>query len=173
MVAQRMYIRRCRASDAPAILAIRAHPVTRRFQPMTPGTLDRLEQILAERGSLPLTPSQSSKVQWTIMVDETPVGWISLDITHRKHHIASLGYAVDPHWHGRGLATTAIREVVSIGFDRQSLAIERLEAVAAVGNVASRRVLEKCGFAFEGVARGYLIVSGERVDHARYALLRG
>ncbi|MDP9362932.1 MAG: GNAT family N-acetyltransferase, partial [Chloroflexota bacterium] len=48
----------------------------------------------------------------------------------------------------------------------------RLEAVAAVGNAASRRVLEKADFRAEGVARGLLVIGGKRVDHVRYGLLR-
>jgi ribosomal-protein-alanine N-acetyltransferase len=47
-----------------------------------------------------------------------------------------------------------------------------VEAVEAVGNAASRRVLEKTGFRCEGIARGLLVIGGERVDHARYAVLR-
>jgi RimJ/RimL family protein N-acetyltransferase len=50
--------------------------------------------------------------------------------------------------------------------------LERLQAVAAVENVASRKVLENAGFALEGIQRQLLIIHGERVDHAMYALLR-
>ena len=65
-----------------------------------------------------------------------------------------------------------VAQVIPVAFDPAGLALERLEAVAAVENVASRRVLEKNGFRFEGIARGYLIIAGARVDHARYGLLR-
>lgn len=167
-----MHLRRSQPRDAGAIHAIRSHPVTGRFQPIVPGTLDQLERTLAERGAAPLTPQLSQKVQWTIVVDDTPAGWVSLDITSRDHHVASIGYAIDPRYHGYGLASAAVREVISIAFDPGILAIERLEAVATVDNVSSRRVLEKCGFRCEGIATGLLIISGERVDHARYERMR-
>lgn len=145
--------------------------MTRRYQPLIPGTVERIERALAERGSAPLDPHQTGKIQWTIEIVGEPVGWVTVDVTSRDHHIANLGYALDPRYHGQGIVAVAVREVMERIFDPDRLAIERLEAVAAVENTASRRVLEKCGFRFEGILRGYLIVSGERVDHAGYSRL--
>ena len=165
-------LRRSVTSDAEALLAIRSHPVSRRYQPIVPGSLTMLKRAIEQRGSVPLTPTLSQKVQWTVVVNDVPVGWVTLDVTSREHRIASIGYAIAPDYHGRGLASAAVNQLATIAFDPESLAIERIEAVAAVENIASRRVLEKCGFELEGIARGYLIISGERVDHAMYARLR-
>jgi ribosomal-protein-alanine N-acetyltransferase len=165
-------IRRSRVDDAEEILAIRRHPTTRRYQPMVPGTLAELRQALAERGALPLAPRTRGKLQWTIEVDGRVAGWVSVDVTSRDHHVASVGYSLAPDARGRGIMSEALDRVIPIVFDPAGLALERLEAVAAVENVASRRVLEKSGFQPEGIARGYLIIAGKRVDHARYGLLR-
>mgnify|MGYP001121898255 CR=1 FL=1 len=165
-------VRRSRADDAPAIHALRSHPLTRRHQPLIPGTVDALERALAERGSAALTPDQDGKVQWTIEIGGEPAGWISVEVTSRSHHNATLGYALAPHYHGQGVTSAAVLQTLEAIFAPDQLAIERLEAVAAVDNTGSRRVLEKCGFTYEGIARGYLIISGRRVDHARYARLR-
>ena len=72
----------------------------------------------------------------------------------------------------RGVATAAVRLVSERSFEPELLALGRIEAVAAVDNVASRRVLEKAGFSFEGIRRGLLVISGQRVDHACYGLLK-
>jgi RimJ/RimL family protein N-acetyltransferase len=165
-------VRGSRASDAEAIHAIRSDPVTQRYQPMVPGTVDALRESLAARGSRPLVPTQSGKVQWTILIGQDIAGWVSVDIIQRDHKIANLGYAVAARFHGQGIASAAVRHVLPAIFDPEQLDIERLVAVAAVDNIASRRVLERCGLTFEGIARGYLIVSGKRVDHAMYARLR-
>lgn len=170
--APKIDVRRSRADDAEAILAIRQHPATRRYQPLEPGTLAGLRRTLSERGALPLAPDTGGKAQWIITVDDRVAGWITIDITSREHGIASVGYALAPEHHGKGIMPVALLRVISIAFDPEGLALERLEAVAAVDNIASRRVLEKCNFRFEGIARGYLVIAGERVDHARYALLR-
>lgn len=164
-------LRRARPEDAEAILAIRAHPISRRHQPLRPATLEALRTTLAARGAAPLTSDQAGEVQWSVVVDGVPVGWVTVEVTSREHHSGTLGYSIHPDHHGRGLATAAVRAALPPVFDPAGLALERLEAVAAVENTASRRVLEKCGFTFEGIARGYLILSGVRVDHARYARL--
>lgn len=164
-------IRRSRASDASAIHALRSRPETQRHQPLVPGTADQLQHALAQRGSASLTPEQDAKVMWVIEIAGEPAGWVSVEVISRAHHIGNLGYALDPRYHGRGIVPLAIRAILPAIFDPAQLHIERLEAVAAVTNTASRRVLEKCGFSFEGIARGYLIISGERIDHARYARL--
>jgi ribosomal-protein-alanine N-acetyltransferase len=39
-------------------------------------------------------------------------------------------------------------------------------------NIASRRLLERCGFKYEGVAQAYLQIGGEWRDHVLYAALR-
>jgi RimJ/RimL family protein N-acetyltransferase len=168
----KLELRRCRVEDADAILAIRSHPVTRRYQPIEPGSLADLRRALAERADTPLTPDLAGKVQWTIVVDGEAVGWVSIDVRSRSHNVASLGYSIDPRYHGRGIASAAVQRVLPIVFDPDGLNIERLEAVAAVDNLASRRVMEKNGLRFEGIARGYLIIDGRRVDHAVYARLR-
>ena len=165
-------VRRSRVEDAEAILAIRQHPITRRYQPMIPGTLADLRQALAERGALPVAPDTTGKLQWTIEVDGEVAGWVSVEITSREHHIASVGYALAPRFHRQGVMPRALARVILVAFDPAGLALERLEAVAAVENVASRRVLEKSSFQFEGIARGLLVIEGTRVDHARYGLLR-
>jgi ribosomal-protein-alanine N-acetyltransferase len=46
-----------------------------------------------------------------------------------------------------------------------------VEAACIPGNAASARVLEKCGFAREGVARRYLCINGSWQDHYLYGLL--
>jgi ribosomal-protein-alanine N-acetyltransferase len=62
--------------------------------------------------------------------------------------------------------------VIALVFDPNGLDLDRLEAVAAVENLPSRRVLAKAGFVEEGVARGLLVTAGDRVDHVRFGLLR-
>ena len=50
---------------------------------------------------------------------------------------------------------------------------ERLEAWVFAPNLASRRLLEACGFRLEGIARRSVVKNGEVMDSCLYALLRG
>lgn len=140
-------MRRSRASEAEAFVTIRAMPSTRRFQPIESITSTELARMLDERGAAPLTPTHAGKLQWTICHGDAPIGWVSLTVTSRSHHTGAVGYSIHPDFAGRGFTSRSLLEVIDIAFDPRQLALERLEAVAAVENAASRRVLEKCGFA--------------------------
>jgi ribosomal-protein-alanine N-acetyltransferase len=50
--------------------------------------------------------------------------------------------------------------------------IERLEASVFAWNPASMRVLEKCGFAREGVLRRSVLKDGQLIDSVVYARVR-
>lgn len=169
---QSITVRRSRPEDASAIHLIRAHPYVRRYQPIETRSVDELARTLAERGNRVLTRRQAGKLQWTVLVKGDVAGWVSVSVVSRNHHVGAVGYSLHPRFWGDGIATHVLRDVTKVAMERDGLALDRLEAVAAVENIASRRVLEKSGFAFEGIARGYLIIADRRVDHARYARLR-
>ena len=51
------------------------------------------------------------------------------------------------------------------------LNLHRIEAACIPSNAASIRVLEKCGFTREGLARRYLCINGVWQDHLLFGLL--
>ncbi len=165
-------LRRAEPDDAPLIHAWRSEPSARRFQPLRPLTVGQLRDALRRRRAEPLDGTLAGEVQWLMLDDGAPAGWITLQVTSREHGLAVVGYTVAAAHRGRGLATAALGDVVRLAFDPHGLDLWRLEAVAATANVASCRVLEKAGFTNEGRARGLLVIAGVRVDHERYGLLR-
>lgn len=60
-----------------------------------------------------------------------------------------IGYAIGVRDWGNGYATEAARAIIDHAFT--DLGFDELRAGARVSNPASRRVLEKCGFAWTGV----------------------
>jgi len=84
-------------------------------------------------------------------------------------HDAELGYWLGrPHW-GRGLATAALQAFLPWAADTHGLA--RFTARTFADNLASCRVLERCGFAREGVLRGGARKGGRQLDLVIYGLL--
>jgi [ribosomal protein S5]-alanine N-acetyltransferase len=59
-----------------------------------------------------------------------------------------VGYELAPEFWGRGLATEGVREAIHFGWARTPLS--RIISATAVGHLASRRVMEKCGLTFQG-----------------------
>lgn len=85
------------------------------------------------------------------------------NVVRGAFHSANVGYFVSQHVNGRGLATSAVRDVCAFAFG--SAGLHRLEAGTLLDNVASQRVLEKNGFERIGVARKYLQIAGAWQDH--------
>lgn len=83
---------------------------------------------------------------------------------------AEIGYVINPDFRGKGIAAEAARRVVEFGF--VNLGLNRIEARYMIGNDASRRVMEKIGMTFEGVARESICVNGVYRDVGICALLK-
>ena len=75
------------------------------------------------------------------------------------------------HWAigGRGTMTEVVGKVVPHIFSRFPLV--RLESPVFAWNPASMRVLEKCGFVREGIARANVFKDGQIIDQVIYARL--
>lgn len=95
------------------------------------------------------------------------VGGVTLEHVRRGAAMsAALGYWLGLPYVGVGYMTEAIEAVVSFAFE--DLDLSRLEAACLPENFASRRLLERCGFAQEGLAFAYLQIDGVWRDHLIY-----
>ena len=103
--------------------------------------------------------------------DEVLLGAITLDNIRRgPAQSGTLGYWVGAPYARQGYMREAIAGMVHHAFER--LDLSRLEAACLPENQASRRLLEKCGFKYEGVAQSYLQINGRWRTHVLYASLR-
>lgn len=115
-------------------------------------------------GSLPLTIRLDEEGETRI------VGRLNLaTIIRGAFESASLGYWVDHTVTGRGIATAAVRSAIAVAFG--GLGLHRIQAEVKVGNDASVRVLEHCGFAEYGLAPSYLRLGGEWADCRLFQLV--
>ncbi len=123
---------------------------------------------------------ESRLLQWTpgaehwlcLLVRETATG-MPVGLTgyiHREPDCAEVGFLFAPEAHGRGFATESLRAVCDFAFTTGE--IRRLIATVTVGNSASRRVLEKAGFALEGELRESFLIGGRWHNDWVLGLLR-
>jgi RimJ/RimL family protein N-acetyltransferase len=82
-----------------------------------------------------------------------------------------VGYWVTPAARGREVARRGVRLMVE--WAMPALALERVQLMADVRNLASQRVAEVCGFRREGVLRSYEDRLGERIDYVMFSVLPG
>lgn len=76
----------------------------------------------------------------------------------------------DPAHRGRGLGTDAVATLSSYLFDEERAI--RVQATTDLDNVAMRRTLERLGFGFEGVLRGFMPTGEGPLDYAMYGITR-
>lgn len=104
--------------------------------------------------------------------DSQLVGAITLDNIRRgPAQAGTVGYWIGQPFARHGYMREALRALVHHAFTE--LDLSRIEAACLPENAASRAVLEKTGFKYEGVAQSYLQINGRWRNHVLYANLRG
>ncbi|MER2139244.1 MAG: GNAT family protein [Succiniclasticum sp.] len=112
----------------------------------------------------------SPDFDWGIVLKESNkvVGMIAVfDIQNAR--MGDIGYRVNPEYWNMGITTEALKEVVRFIFENTE--IDRLNGRADVRNIASNKVMEKCGFIKEGTVRQGKMVS-VYCDYNIYGMLR-
>ena len=100
----------------------------------------------------------------------TFAGGVRWELVNRRSRIAEIRtLMLDPARHGRGLATTAVRDLCALLFTRHGL--HRVEAEVLGLNRAAQRVFERAGFVSEGNRRRAYDREGVWQDGVRYGLL--
>ena len=127
------------------------------FAPFDPDWPDDFQTLEHQRERI-LDPGR--RHSWLILDDDgAPAGFVGLsNVVRGPLQSAILSYWVDEARNGRGLASSAVADVVEVAFGE--LELHRLEAGTLVDNIASQRVLEKAGFERIGVARRFLLING-------------
>lgn len=139
-------------------------------------TVDGQRQLLANAARLweqdeAYTFGICLKESFAIPASDALVGRITLsNVVRGSFQSCTVGYFVSQHVNGRGIATEALRQVVDFAFARVDL--HRVQAAVMPRNEKSRRVVEKVGFSFEGLAKHYLQIHGVWEDHHIFSITR-
>jgi RimJ/RimL family protein N-acetyltransferase len=163
--------------DVPRIVEGCTDPETVRWlgQLPQPYTAKDAEEFLE---TVPERHATGTAVIWAVADPSTDdlIGTANLfDI--RRGRDAETGYWIHPAARGRGVATEATRLMLRHAFvpvEDGGLGLERVRAIAAEGNTASRRVLERAGLTHQGRERGVVLVrGGTPADAAIYDVVAG
>jgi [ribosomal protein S5]-alanine N-acetyltransferase len=103
--------------------------------------------------------------------DDMLLGAITLDNIRRgPAQAGTTGYWIGEPFARQGYMREAIQALVHHAFT--ALDLSRIEAGCLPENTPSRRLLESCGYKYEGVAQSYLQINGRWRNHVLYANLR-
>jgi RimJ/RimL family protein N-acetyltransferase len=105
----------------------------------------------------------------TIVEKENVIGFVATFLNEAKNEANTESrtevtyWIARSHW-GRGVATAALIKLI------EGISLRPIYASAAKDNVASIRVLEKCGFVIRGTGRSWANARGEEIDEIFFEL---
>ncbi len=166
---ERLLLRPMRVCDAPDMYEYACNPEVTRYLLWNPHeSITHTKEYLEYLGG---RYRIGMHYEWALVLKSEQrmigtCGFVGFDIPNKRGEI---GYVLNPRYRGRELAPEAVRRVLQFGF--QVLNLHRIEARFMVGNDASRRVMEKVGMHYEGIAREAMLVKGAYRDIGTCAIL--
>ena len=118
-----------------------------------------------------LNADKDSTYAFAITVNDHAIGSIGVFRQANIHsRTAEIGYYIaEPYW-GKGIGASALKQTCDCIF--QNTNIIRIFAEPFADNIASCRILEKCGFEYEGTLRKNAIKNGIVIDMKMYSILK-
>jgi ribosomal-protein-alanine N-acetyltransferase len=115
---------------------------------------------------------KSNYYRWAIISKENNecIGQIAYFLIDSNNHFAEIEYCIGSEFQRRGFATEATKAVIKYGFERINL--HKVQICHKSINIPSKRVIEKCGFVYEGTLRDFFYMNGEYIDRLYYSILK-
>jgi aminoglycoside 6'-N-acetyltransferase len=140
-----------------------------RYMPAEPMREGAASAFIAERLGATSIAADDDRIILAVEHQGLVIGDVVVKAGQITDRQAEIGWALNPEYHGRGLATEAARELLVLAFD--GLGMHRAWAQLDPRNVASVRVCERLGMRQEAHFRQDIWFKGEWGDTAIYAIL--
>jgi RimJ/RimL family protein N-acetyltransferase len=114
--------------------------------------------------------SGDDATHFAVALDGKVIGGAGFDVDDRQNECAEIGYWLGEAYWGCGFGTSVVKTLSDYAFAKHGL--RRLFARVLLPNLASAKVLEKCGYVREGVMRQALMNRGKLYDVFLYAAIR-
>ena len=98
------------------------------------------------------------------------IGQTAYFLVDTGNNFAEIEYCIGKAFQGKGYATEACKAVIDYGFDK--IGLNKVQICVRPANVASNKVIDKCGFTYEGTLRDYFLIDGKYEGRKYYSILR-
>lgn len=169
LCAARLRLRPMDHTDLPDLALLWADP--RVMEHLSFGAIDAKEAAWMQQ-LLTSLPTRSGGVRWVLRTLEggALVGTAGFHAVDAYNARMEVGYELAPAFWRQGYASEALATMLAWAWENTG--VHRIEALVTPGNTASTRLLDRHGFLFEGVLRGYAVSHGVQTDQWMYARLR-
>lgn len=170
LTTSRLHLRQIRLADAEAFFAIKSDPaVTAPYGQEPHQSLAETREFIQRALDL---YERRKAFYWAITLkgEDTIIGSYTLWNFSPDLVCAETGYELGRAYWRQGIATEAVRAVLTYGFSE--LGLHRIEAVVNADNTPSRNLLLKLGFTFEGNLRQRILFRDRFLDEQYFGLLK-
>ena len=110
--------------------------------------------------------------RWAVIEKESSacIGQIAIYLVNEKNHWGEIEYCVGSLFQRKGYISEATKTVIDFGFEKVNF--HKIQVCHKSYNMASKGVILKCGFTYEGTLRDYFYMDGQYVDRVYYSMLR-
>lgn len=168
---ERLILRRFEYSDAGAMLKnwVADEKIQSLYSEPVYSTREAVNELLDKYiGSY----QKNDYYRWAIIEKKSGecIGQIAYFLVDSKNHFAEIEYCIGSDFQCNGFATEATKAVIAYGFDKINL--HKIQICTKTINKPSKRVIEKCGFTYEGTLRDYFYMDGKYVGRLYFSMLR-
>lgn len=109
--------------------------------------------------------------RWAVIEKESGecIGQVAYFLVDRFNSWGEIEYCIGSAYQGKGYATEATKAIITYGFDK--IGFNKVQICVRPSNIKSKKVIEKCGFEYEGTLRDYFFIDGEYEGRMYYSIL--
>jgi ribosomal-protein-alanine N-acetyltransferase len=110
--------------------------------------------------------------RWAIIEKESQscIGQIAIFLVDNKNNFCEIEYCIGSSFHRKGYASEATEAIIDYGFSNVNF--HKIQVCHKENNIASKGVITKCGFTYEGTLRDYFFVDNQYVSRLYYSMLK-
>ncbi|MDB5344084.1 MAG: ydaF [Schlesneria sp.] len=165
-----LILRRVKYGDKSDLFEIYSHPDVVRYQLFEAWTLEQAEWLVCSQYEIKAgDPGVPFFLVAVYVPDDKVIGDCQLTISSAPDRQGEIGFALNPNYGGRGLATKMVG--TALGFAFNHLDLHRIIASVDVRNEPSWRLMERVGMRREAHFIHRNFVNGEWIDDYVYAIL--
>jgi ribosomal-protein-alanine N-acetyltransferase len=157
------YLRDFKKQDAKNYFKIYTEPSIAQFLPdsLIPRTLEEAE---FEINAIEQSFLSGSSIYWAIVERETEkvIGGCGFHDWHKFNNRIEIAYEMHPEYHRKGIMLKSIKQIMKFAF--LQMRVMRVQATTVEENDASKSLLLKFGFKFEGTLYKYKFFKDKMID---------